>query len=77
MAIRYKATNPVHATTLTPPETLGRDLYGEVGAMFNPQMAKDLLIQAGYSDTSSFPKIVFLVSAASSTSWHKWGFGIG
>lgn len=67
MAIRYKAKNPVHATTLTPPETLGRDLYGEVGIMFNPQMAKDLLAQAGYSDTSSFPKVVFLVNASGDT----------
>jgi cationic peptide transport system substrate-binding protein len=67
MATRYKATNPVHATTLTPPETLGRDLYGEVGAMFNPQMAKDLLIQAGYADTSSFPKVVFLVNVSGET----------
>ena len=67
MAIRYKATDPVHATTLTPPETLGRDLYGEVGAMFNPQLAKDLLTQAGYSDLSSFPKVVFLVNASGDT----------
>jgi oligopeptide transport system substrate-binding protein len=64
MAIRYKAKGPVHATTLTPPETLGRNLYGEVGAIFNPQMAKDLLTQAGYSDPSSFPKVVLLVNAS-------------
>lgn len=67
MAIRYKAKNAVHATTLTPPETLGRDLYGEVGIMFNPQMAKDLLTQAGYSDPSSFPRVVFLVNASGDT----------
>jgi len=67
MAIKYKSINPVHATTLTPPETLGRDLYGEVGAMFNPQMAKDLLTQAGYSDPSSFPKVVFLVNVSGDT----------
>ena len=67
MAIKYKSTNPVHATTLTPPETLGRDLYNEVGAKFNPQMAKDLLTQAGYSDPSAFPKVVFLVNASGDT----------
>lgn len=67
MAIKYKSKNPVHATTLTPPETLGRDLYGEVGAMFDPQMAKELLTKAGYSDTSAFPKVVFLVSASGDT----------
>jgi len=67
MAIRYKSNNPVHATTLTPPETLGRDLYNEVGAKFNPQMAKDLLTQAGYSDPSSFPKVEFLVNSSGDT----------
>jgi ABC-type transport system substrate-binding protein len=67
MAIRYKSKNPVHATTLTPPETLGRDLYNEVGAKFNPQMAKEFLTQAGYSDPSSFPKVVFLVNASGDT----------
>lgn len=67
MAIKYKSKNPVHATTLTPPETLGRDLYNEVGAKFNPQMAKDFLTQAGYSDPSSFPKVVFLVNASGDT----------
>lgn len=64
MAIKYKAKNPVHATTLTPPVILGRDLYGEVGTMFNPQMAKDLLEQAGYSDSSSFPNVIFLVNVS-------------
>jgi oligopeptide transport system substrate-binding protein len=67
MAIRYKTKDPVHATTLTPPETLGRDLYGGVGAIFNPQLAKDLLTQAGYSDPSSFPKVIFLVNVSGDT----------
>lgn len=67
MAIRYKSTNPVHATSLTPPETLGRDLYNEVGANFDPQKAKDLLTQAGYSDPSSFPNVLFLVNASGET----------
>jgi len=67
MAIRYKSINPVHATTLTPPETLGRDLYNEVGAKYAPQTANDLLTQAGYSDPASFPKVVFLVNASGDT----------
>ena len=67
MAKKYKVVNPVHATTLTPPETLGRDLYGEVGAMFNPEMSKDLLAQAGYSDSSPFPKVVLLVNVSGDT----------
>ena len=63
MAERYKASNPTAATSLTPPQTLGRDLYGEVGAAFDPQRAKDLLTQAGYSDPSAFPVVVLLVNA--------------
>jgi len=67
MAIRYKTKDPVHATTLTPPQTLRRDLYGGVGAIYNPQLAKDLLAQAGYSDPSSFPKVIFLVNVSGDT----------
>lgn len=67
MAIKYKAKNAVHATTLTPPQTLGRDLYNEVGAKFDPQTAKDLFAQAGYTNPSSFPKVVLLVNASGDT----------
>jgi ABC-type transport system substrate-binding protein len=67
MATRYKAKNAVHATTLVPSETLGRNLYGEVGAVFDPQIAKDLLTQAGYSDPSSFPNVVFMVNVSGDT----------
>lgn len=63
MAERYKRSNLTAATSLTPPQTLGRDLYGEVGAAFDPQRAKDLLTQAGYSDPSAFPGVVLLVGA--------------
>lgn len=63
MARRYGVESAVPATTLTPPDTLGRDLYGEVGIRFDPQAAKDLLIQAGYDDPSDFPTVVFLISA--------------
>jgi len=64
MAKKYKVINPAPATTLTPPQTLGRDLYGVVGANYDPQKAKDLLTEAGYTDPSSFPKVIFLVNAS-------------
>lgn len=64
MAKKYHAKNPVPASTLTPPQTLGRDLYGEVGTSFDPQKAKDLLVEAGYTDPASFPAVTFLVSAS-------------
>jgi ABC-type oligopeptide transport system substrate-binding subunit len=63
MANKYRAKNAKPATTLTPPETLGRDLYNQMGAVFNPQKAKDLLAQAGYSDPSTFPAVTLIVNA--------------
>ncbi len=63
MAEKYKAVNPSLATTLTPPETLGRDLYNEVGANFDPKKAKELLTEAGYADPSAFPIVTVIVSA--------------
>jgi hypothetical protein len=45
------------ATSLTPPETLGRDLYGQVGIPFNPERARTLLAQAGYTGGTNFPKV--------------------
>lgn len=64
MARNYKKTrDPNSATTLTPPEILGRDLYNEVGAGFNLERAKELLIEAGYSDSSSFPRVTLIVNA--------------
>jgi len=64
MAIKYHATNPTHASTLTPPETLGRDLYGQIGIMFDPQRAKDLLAQAGFSNPANFPRTIFIVNVS-------------
>ena len=63
MAKKYKASNPSPATTLTPPETLGRDLYNEVGIVFDPQKAKELLTDAGYTDPSAFPEITIVVNS--------------
>jgi len=61
-AIKFGANNVAPATTLTPPQTMGRDLYGVVGTSYDPQKAKELLTQAGYTDTSSFPNVLFLVN---------------
>lgn len=63
MAKKYKKTRDViSSTTLTPPEILGRDLYNEIGAGFDPEKARELLTQAGYSDPSSFPMVTLIVN---------------
>lgn len=64
MAKKYKASNPSPATTLTPPETLARDLYNEVGTVFDPQKAKELLAEAGYTDPTAFPTVTIIVNAS-------------
>jgi len=61
MAKDMYAVNPFPATTVIPPQTLGRDLYGQVGIKFDPVHARDLLTQAGYTDPSSFPTVTFIV----------------
>ena len=63
MAKKYKAKDPQPATTLTPPITLGRDLYNEVGIVLDPQKAKALLTEAGYSDSSAFPTVTIIVNS--------------
>jgi len=50
------------ATSFTPPETLGRDLYNEVGIPYDPALAKELLEQAGYTDPSKFPTLSLLTN---------------
>jgi len=67
MAEKYYEADPSPATTFIPPQTLGRDLYGEVGINFDPDRAKDLLTQAGYPDTSSFPEVTFIVASYGET----------
>lgn len=62
MAERWYAIDPSAATTFLPPQILGRDLYGEVGINFDPARARDLLSQAGYTDTSSFPEVTLIVN---------------
>ena len=61
-ATGFKFRNVTPATSLTPPQVLGRDLYNVVGVPFNPSIAKDLLKQAGYSDAASFPSVTLIVS---------------
>jgi oligopeptide transport system substrate-binding protein len=52
------------AYTLTPPETLGRDLSGDVGIPFDPQRAKELLVEAGYTDLTAFPSVTIFTRAS-------------
>jgi len=53
------------ATSFTPPEVLGRDIYGVVGINYNPQKAKQLFIDAGYSDPNTFPSVTIAVNRIS------------
>ncbi len=52
------------ATTITPPQVLGRDLYGAVGVPFDPARAREYLTQAGYSDTGTFPEVILVLNRA-------------
>lgn len=62
IAVKYGAQDPKPATSLTPPETLGRDLYNEVGIPFDPAHARELLAQAGYTDAGKFPPVTLLIN---------------
>jgi len=45
------------ATSFTPPDILGFDLYGEVGHLFDVEIAQQLLAEAGYPNGDGFPTI--------------------
>lgn len=47
--------------TIIPPEVLSMDVSGEIGIPYNPELAKQLLVKAGYEDPSSFPEVNLLV----------------
>jgi hypothetical protein len=61
IARQYGVKDAQPATTFTPPQTLGRDLYNEIGIPFDPARAKGLLAQAGYKDGSQFPAVTLLI----------------
>ena len=62
-ATHFKFREVKPATSLTPSYILGRDLYGDIGIPFDPELAQDLLKQAGYTNTESFPSVNLIVSS--------------
>ena len=62
IAREYGVTTPRPATTFTPPETLGRDLYNAIGVSFHPSSARQLLAQAGFTDLGNFPSITLMTN---------------
>ncbi len=62
LAHRLGARNARPATTFVPPETLGRDLYGQVGIPFNSGKARTLLANAGYPNGQGFPPVVLVTN---------------
>ena len=65
-AAGFKFRNVTPATSLTPSQVLGRDIYGEVGISFDPVLAKDFLKQAGYESVDSFPPVILYVTTRGS-----------
>jgi len=64
MMRKYGARDAQTAAIFTPPQTLGRDVSGEMGVTFDPQKAKAYLQEAGYEDPSGFPEVTYLVNVA-------------
>lgn len=52
------------ATTFTPPDVLGRDLYQQVGLPSNPERARKLLAEAGYPGGAGFPQVTIVSNSA-------------
>jgi ABC-type oligopeptide transport system substrate-binding subunit len=70
MATTFNWHSVEPATTLTPSRTLGRNLYGEIGAPLDIHLAQDLLARAGYEDPSTFPEVDFVIYASSHVDVH-------
>lgn len=61
-ATHFKFREVTPATTMTPSQVLGRDLYNVVGINYDPVKATELLKQAGYTSVESFPPVTLQVS---------------
>ncbi|MBC7251459.1 MAG: protein kinase, partial [Anaerolineae bacterium] len=48
------------ATTFTPPWIIAVDLYGEVGCPYRPDLARELLAQAGHPNGEGLPPITYV-----------------
>jgi oligopeptide transport system substrate-binding protein len=62
IATSWGTKNVRPATSFTPRETLGRDLYGQVGWVYDPAKARDMLTKAGYPDGQGMPPVRIAVS---------------
>ncbi len=52
---------PRRATTFTHPDTMGRDLYQDVGISFEPDVARAQLGEAGFPDGEGLPPLMLVV----------------
>ncbi len=64
LASRAGARAVQPAMTFTPAETLGRDLYGQVGIAFDPTQARQWLSAAGYPNGQDFPQVTLITAKA-------------
>ncbi len=64
LAERLEWVDVQPATSFLHPEVLARDLYNDVGIPFDPEQAREYLIQAGYSDAAKFPSTTMVISIA-------------